>query len=143
MPSTCDTVCVFKRQSATCKMRIQYAAEHKFSGKSNGCQLAHNLVLQDCLNCSGCTPDAASCAPYNCQAGYSNWELNWSYQKKIWCCKHEGHACPRTTTTPYDCSTGYSNWEKGWTLGKKAWCCVYAKRGCPKTTLSPYNKSHR
>lgn len=31
--------------------------------------------------------------PFDCDAGYSNWQYGWSPQKKAWCCEHASKAC--------------------------------------------------
>merc|ERR1719499_2601737 len=36
--------------------------------------------------------------PYDCNAGYANWQSGWSISKKAWCCEHAGRGC--TTTHP-------------------------------------------
>jgi len=74
--------------------------------------------------------------PYDCEAGYSNWEAGWSEDKKAWCCDNEQKACPETSR-PYDCEAGYSNWEAGWSEDKQAWCCDNEQRACSGTTSSP------
>mmetsp|Transcript_103561 Transcript_103561/g.221487 ORF Transcript_103561/g.221487 Transcript_103561/m.221487 type:complete len:388 (-) Transcript_103561:117-1280(-) len=70
---------------------------------------------------------------FDCEAGYSNWKLGWSIDKKAWCCDHFALACPpKTTSEPFDCTAGYSKWRHGWSVEKKAWCCDNARRGCPE-----------
>lgn len=32
-------------------------------------------------------------APYDCNAGFSNWEAGWSAPKKVYCCAHAGRGC--------------------------------------------------
>merc|ERR1719346_687888 len=97
--------------------------------------------------------------PYDCNAGYANWEAGWSTGKKSWCCEKFGKACdpydcsytnvdtwqpskkayccpktgkgcPTTTSVPYDCNAGYANWEAGWPTGKKSWCCEKFGKAC-------------
>jgi len=73
--------------------------------------------------------------PYDCAAGFSNWQAGWSVGKKAWCCEHQHKGCPppppATTSLPFDCAAGYSNWEAGWSIPKKAWCCQHQHKGCP------------
>merc|ERR1712187_228444 len=71
----------------------------------------------------GCTTSP----PYDCNAGYFNWNAGWSVGKKQWCCLHAQKGCPATATTslPYDCNEGYLNWKAGWAVGKKNWCCLH------------------
>jgi len=73
--------------------------------------------------------------PYNCAAGYDNWQAGWSVGKKAWCCAHHHRGCPDTPgclpgTKPYDCAAGYGNWLRGWSIGKKSWCCKHEGKGC-------------
>merc|ERR1712085_120493 len=75
-------------------------------------------------------------APYDCNAGFSNWQAGWSVAKKAWCCQPASKGCPGgggcgTTRAPYDCNAGFSNWQAGWSVPKKAWCCQHASKGCP------------
>uniref|UniRef100_A0A7S4S2B5 Uncharacterized protein n=1 Tax=Alexandrium monilatum TaxID=311494 RepID=A0A7S4S2B5_9DINO len=63
-------------------------------------------------------------APFNCAAGYPNWQLSWSDAKKEWCCDKKGLGCP------FNCVAGYSNWRTGWSYAKKAWCCQHQQLGC-------------
>eukprot|EP00913_Durusdinium_trenchii_P031395 g29395.t1 len=65
----------------------------------------------------GCSDD-----PYDCDAGLSNWHVEWSEGKKFWCCEHRSKGC-EAASSPYDCSSGYSSWQSTWTPGKKTWCC--------------------
>jgi len=87
--------------------------------------------------------------PYDCNAGFANWQAGWSVPKKAWCCAHTGRGCqtgggcataapmpvvpvpvPVATSAPYDCNAGFANWQAGWSVGKKAWCCQNTGRGC-------------
>jgi hypothetical protein len=43
-------------------------------------------------------PDAGTSRPYDCEAGYSNWQAGWSDDKKAWCCDNEQKGCSGTTT---------------------------------------------
>jgi len=108
--------------------------------KANCCKMYGN----------GCpTPEPAPVVsvPYDCDAGFANWQSGWSDGKKAWCCDHAGRGCvtaaPATTSAPYDCDAGFANWQSGWSDGKKAWCCDHAGRGCvtaaPATTSAPYD----
>merc|ERR1719273_2435340 len=72
--------------------------------------------------------------PYDCNAGYSNWQAGWSVGKKGWCCQVKHMGCAGAgASEPYDCNAGYSNWVKGWSVDKKAWCCQHKGRGCTTT----------
>jgi len=84
---------------------------------------------------------SSSSPPFDCQAGYDNWQAGWSVPKKAWCCEKTGRGCPTTTTTPpYDCSAGLANWEVGWSVGKMGYCCKNKALGCRSTPAAavPY-----
>lgn len=81
------------------------------------------------------TPPGTGSTPFDCNAGYVNWEAAWSVPKKEWCCQHGGRGCA-TTFLPYDCSAGFSDWQAGWSVGKKAWCCQHGGRSCPAMALT-------
>jgi hypothetical protein len=44
----------------------------------------------------GCPP-AGGCQttgiPYDCAAGFANWQAGWSAEQKAWCCQHTGKGC--------------------------------------------------
>ena len=87
--------------------------------------------------------------PYDCEAGYSNWQDGWSDDKKAWCCDNEKKGCPETTpppeasSKPYDCDAGYSNWEAGWSDDKKEWCCTNEQKGCPGEQEEAGDEEHK
>lgn len=42
-----------------------------------------------------CDPAVATTSPpFDCQAGFANWQQGWAPQKKGWCCQHAGRGCP-------------------------------------------------
>mmetsp|Transcript_49602 Transcript_49602/g.89124 ORF Transcript_49602/g.89124 Transcript_49602/m.89124 type:complete len:591 (-) Transcript_49602:145-1917(-) len=88
-------------------------------------------------------PPATSTMPFDCKAGYWNWEKGWSGAKKQFCCDYEGRGCPvLTTSLPFDCDAGYSNWQNGWSEAKKSWCCSRFHKGCMVVTVQtslPYD----
>jgi len=82
---------------------------------------------------------------YDCDDGFTNWELGWSESKKVYCCEHAGRACSSggyagrqaavvsehiAAALPYDCNAGLAKWEDGWSVEKKTWCCDHTGRGC-------------
>ncbi|CAK0822576.1 unnamed protein product [Prorocentrum cordatum] len=104
--------------------------------------------------------------PYNCDHGYSNWQIGWSAEKKKWCCDNEdrgcddydctvgkeedwsdmkkkscchrpGASCEATPPPNFDCKAGYSNWQDGWSAEKKRWCCAEEDRGCDGAASKP------
>jgi len=80
---------------------------------------------------------ATTSMPFDCEAGYWNWQKGWSESKKLWCCNNRNRGCPSTSTgEPYDCQAGLSNWQSGWSRGKKLWCCTVKNLGCPVPTTS-------
>eukprot|EP00930_Biecheleria_cincta_P048072 TRINITY_DN3343_c0_g5_i1.p1 TRINITY_DN3343_c0_g5~~TRINITY_DN3343_c0_g5_i1.p1 ORF type:complete len:671 (-),score=90.98 TRINITY_DN3343_c0_g5_i1:58-2031(-) len=72
--------------------------------------------------------------PFDCSAGFWNWEKAWSFEKKHWCCDHQDKGCSTTTSLPYDCAAGYYNWQAGWSNAKKYWCCAHFNKGCVVVT---------
>lgn len=107
--SGCDTECVYRSQTATCKERISWAANRQFIRTPHPCATAHSDTLRKCPACKEvCSLAGAGCvlttAPPVSKA---------------------------TTSSPYDCTAGFENWKQGWSLKKKDWCCENMKRGCP------------
>merc|ERR1712050_589494 len=92
-------------------------------------------------------PPTTTPCPYDCAAGFSNWQRGWSEGKKAFCCRTQGKGCPPTapptpppppaptTSLPYDCNAGYHGCYhcliKQWSVSKLAWCCQHTGRGCP------------
>lgn len=163
----CETPCLYLGKTATCKFRVEYAINHRFKGQPDACMLAYIMVLSQCPVCfhcapgyTGCRPDATmkTSLPYDCEAGFSNWEEGWSNTKKKWCCEHAKRGCEYDCNAgahnwkkgwsdrkkdyccrrenkgcPFDCEAGYANMQSGWSFLKKAWCCEHKERGCPET----------
>jgi len=76
----------------------------------------------------------ATVAPFDCNAGFLNWQAGWSIGKKAWCCQHMQKGCPVATSPPFDCNAGFVRWKEGWSLEKKVWCCKQQHQGCPEPT---------
>merc|ERR1712232_1163614 len=75
--------------------------------------------------------------PYDCDAGYSNWEAGWSTDKKEWCCANKKMGCAaEAVSEPYDCDAGYSNWEAGWSPDKKECAAPTRRWGARARSLS-------
>merc|ERR1712085_176582 len=53
------------------------------AGKKAWCYRIHHL---------GCRTTKP---PYDCNAGFWNWQHGWSVAKKAWCCRHEAKGCPQ------------------------------------------------
>lgn len=114
--------------------------------KGRGCQqydcMAQQSWSQDtaawcCAHKSiGC--QATTSAPYDCDAGFSNWQNGWSVSKKSYCCQTAAKACPETTAPleAYDCNAGFQNWQSGWSIVKKDWCCANTGKACSAATTS-------
>jgi len=81
--------------------------------------------LMDVLN-----PPTTTSVPFDCSAGFKNWQAGWSIPKKNWCCQNCKRGC-RKIPDPFDCLAGLNNWVNGWSGKKKDWCCKYKKLGCP------------
>lgn len=104
--------------------------------------------------------------PYDCDAGFANWESLWSREQAAWCCTTTGRGCTRPTTAfpettptapptpfptppptppptpappvgPHDPYNCAVDAESSWDEGKKAWCCRVHHRGCPPTAPPP------
>merc|ERR1712187_238233 len=109
-------------------------------GKKVWCCAHHHI------GCPTVAPVTTPC-PYDCAAGFSNWQKGWSEGKKAFCCSTQGKGCPPTapptpppppaptTSLPYDCNAGYHGCYhcliKQWSVSKLAWCCQHMGRGCP------------
>merc|ERR1712026_613715 len=60
-------------------------------------------------------PIGTTSCPYDCNAGFSNWQRGWPAGKKAYCCRTFQKGCPPapppapigTTSLPYDCNAGY------------------------------------
>jgi len=87
------------------------------------------------------TVQASTSLPFDCQAGFWNWQKGWSGSKKSWCCSNANRGCaPVTTSEPYDCDAAFNNWKAAWSVSKKTYCCSHHGKGCPPaTTDSPYH----
>lgn len=144
----CNAPCAVKGKTATCDQRITWTAENIYAGQPNACELAHDLVLEECQECSMCFLDASTCGDstpqvllpgtFDCDAGFNNWKAGWSAEQKAWCCKHVQRGCMATTTNfyppdLYDCSADQASWNT-WSPSKKVWCCQEFARGCEATS---------
>merc|ERR1711879_783667 len=106
----CDNVCEYNKTAASCRFRIQWAANHRFLGQPNACSLAHEFVLQQCPVCSDCRATATGCEAQAATIALQE----------------------TTTHAAYDChDTGVA-----WTAVKTKWCCRYINIGCDWTTTS-------
>eukprot|EP00930_Biecheleria_cincta_P017678 TRINITY_DN13980_c0_g1_i1.p1 TRINITY_DN13980_c0_g1~~TRINITY_DN13980_c0_g1_i1.p1 ORF type:complete len:250 (+),score=60.21 TRINITY_DN13980_c0_g1_i1:51-752(+) len=88
------------------------------------------LLMVPALCLAGCgEKQEAEAQTWDCQDGFSNWQLGWSSLKIDWCCKNKQVAC-HSTSAPFDCKAGAQNWQKAWSEKKKTWCCTYFVVGC-------------
>lgn len=83
--------------------------------------------------------------PFDCQAGFWNWQKGWSEPKKAWCCNHKNRGCaPVTTSEPYDCDAAFNNWRAAWSESKKIMVLQSLHKGMPSNnyrfslSLSPW-----
>jgi len=83
----------------------------------------------------GCEHNVA--APYDCDAGYSNWKKGWSEPKKSFCCDHFGKGCS-DKAPKYDCHSGIEQADTLWTKERRQWCCINERQACPAFE-SPYD----
>jgi len=119
------------QQGIACEVRSTTSAEPTYDCKLD---FENRLSWPEMKRAWCCSRYHVACfdevnAPYNCDAGYSNWRAGWSEHKKAWCCFHTDKGCV-VESDPYDCDAGYSNWKAGWSNSKKHWCCDHRQRGC-------------
>jgi len=171
----CSKTCSFNGHDGTCLSHMQWAAKRYYSADgTEACRESHDMLVQSCpvclacsladLGCAGSAPaappsqeaeppapapwpaPAAPSEPFDCEAGFSNWEGGWSDAKKDWCCKNKGKptcevagAAPGPAAAPggpdlpapFDCDTGHGgNSEEDWSYWKREWCCENAGSGC-------------
>jgi len=84
----------------------------------------------------------SSGSEFDCAAGLSNWQKDWSPAKKKYCCTKMGKGCEAASAL-FDCAAGFSNWVKGWSPAKKQYCCKTVMKGCqvistPQATPAPH-----
>lgn len=63
---------------------------------------------------------------HDCFKNYSNWQVDWSEEKKSYCCTRSSRGC---SSGPFNCDA-QRTWEHDWSDDKKAWCCGHGGRGC-------------
>jgi len=56
-------------------------------------------------------PEPQHSDPYDCEAGFSNWQMGWSDSKKAWCCEHAQLGCAQ---------------KRSLTDGEGGFCCFAA-----------------
>lgn len=59
----CDAICTYVGKSATCRVRVQWGASHRFLHQSDSCAQAHRMVQQECTICGGCGLVDVGCLP--------------------------------------------------------------------------------
>jgi len=57
----CDTICTYDTKNASCRTRIQFAAQYVLFLKKDACAISHVLVLEQCPGCSVCNLEEAGC----------------------------------------------------------------------------------
>jgi len=74
---------------------------------------------------------AVTGSPFDCDAGFGNWEQGWTDAKKLVCCKFKACGTQLTTVSEaFDCDLGFSSWQQGWSYNKKQYCCTQHQKGC-------------
>lgn len=68
----------------------------------------------------------------------SNWEQEWSTDKKSWCCGRTGTACD-----PFDCLADAAQRETLWSIPKKEYCCDQKHVGCPSVAKALFDCDER
>lgn len=136
------------RPSATdCKLTAISAPKERTTVERYDCSDGNVIAWPVEKNKWCCDHESVGCAPtgapmnYDCEAGYTHWQLGWSVPKKEWCCEHFNLGCPQTSfqgaddpdsdEVSYDCEAGYSNFLEEWGHEQKLWCCRNRDRGCP------------
>jgi len=69
--------------------------------------------------------DLTSETEHDCVASLSSWKVDWSYEKKAWCCENELIGC-------YDCSKP----DSSWTGDNREFCCKNQQIGCQPAQLA-------
>jgi len=116
----CDINCVYLGVSSTCNNRVNWLMDNRHMD----CTSSLRNVKDECPVCRACQENI-QCAHYDCNAGFDNWKVGWSHDKKAWCCAREDKGCDL-----FDCDAGFDNWLKGWAPAKKSWCCSKFNKGC-------------
>lgn len=58
----CESVCLYRKQSASCKARILWAASHAYREKADACVAAHiRVTREDCPVCASCSIEESGC----------------------------------------------------------------------------------
>jgi len=98
----CEVSCHLDGVTATCYDRILYAVRNNYAGQQDACGLAFNRVRGECEMCDQCSKEV-NCSPLplalnelDCDEGLDKFEMNWSPEKKAWCCEHASKACSDT-----------------------------------------------
>lgn len=128
-----------------------------------GYEHPENWDLDKQMYCCAHAQRGCTFLPFDCNAGYNSWKLDWSDGKKSWCCAHRDMGCVEhehdctfgppeiwdvdkniyccevknkgCDHLPFDCSAGFEAWTTGWDNAKKSWCCEHNDRGCPPHPL--------
>jgi len=132
----CDKDCVFEGHQASCKLRVQWAAVHRFVGEADPCAASHAFVLRNCPICGACSRAVVGCtapAPPSTTTASPPSTTTAPSPEVALTVRQQGSPGDPTTTMPsaaYDCQMGLGNWETEWANEKKAWCCQHENHGC-------------
>jgi len=98
----CDAPCTLAGAQDTCRVQMARHAAGEFKEQAQPCAISQQWVIKQCPACKACPPctDATptpqvgyDSMPFDCNAGYDNWELGWAQAQKAWCCQNTGRAC--------------------------------------------------
>lgn len=85
------------------------------------------------LGCTTAAPVVVVTSPapqlFDCTSGFTNWEVNWSDTRKLWCCKNMNRGCSPSNEGADEHSCLDDDIE-GWTAGERLWCCRHKGKGC-------------
>lgn len=118
----CNATCSWEGSDASCRVRIQWAADNSFTTRKDACSAAHALVVQQCPTCSACTLGATDCKVH-------------AQQELVGMSTTTTTSKPTTTSIPYDCDAEASNWKLSWSNAKMISCCKSVGRGCQPQAL--------
>jgi len=115
---------------------------------SQGCSQSTTMIrassnLQDSVPRVGVSATSLY-GEFDCIAGFSNWNVLWSREKKRWCCSHHSRGClpnlqqshvdkPQSNFGAqhnHDCGGDH---QTTWSAERVHWCCKYVNIGCERT----------
>jgi len=88
---------------------------------------------EDASPLGGGTKASDRSSKFDCAAGITNWQEDWTPEKRKWCCSHDKARCP------HDCDPAAADRE-AWSADKKEWCCLHRGVACPKNVAAGEGK---